>query len=286
MAKASSSQKLRAANAQAKREGVPIDSPGAPAEGSEAGDAGDVGHQRMVGNVMGHRAAAVRHFRAAQRLADQNPTAAEQEARGAIVEIVRAFWWAEDSELEEDQHRPMHEIGLWTRRRFGCSIHFDGKRYEQRCQIDIAHRRFGFSVGYTATAICSICGEDVSECPHLPDKEYWVRGGVGASGHCPVCMAKADCQHRPNRLYTVTLTKIITDMDVREISFVSRPAGVTTRLLGIPVDNADLIEAFGPDFEVGMPVSCDKCLNGRWGFNEFDPDALLEGNEPPEQEVA
>lgn len=71
-------------------------------------------------------------------------------------------------------------------------------------------------------------------------------------------------------------------MNVREISFVSRPAGVTTRLLGIPVDNADLVEAFGPEFEVGMPVSCDKCLNGCWGFNEFDPDALREGDETPE----
>jgi hypothetical protein len=267
MAKSSRSQKLRAA--KAKRKGVPINAPGAPAEGSEAGDAGDVGHQRMVRNVLRHRTAAIRHFKAAQTLADQNPTAAEQEARGAIVEIVHAFWWAEDSELEEAQHTLMHEIGRWTRQRFGCSVHFDGKRYEQRCQIDIAHKRFGFSVAYTATAICSICGEDVSECQHLPDKEYWVRGGVGASGYCPVCMAEADCQHRADRLYGVTLTRIITKMDMREISVVSRPAGVTTRLLGIPVDNADLIAAFGPDFEVGMPVSCDKCLNGCWGFTEL-----------------
>jgi hypothetical protein len=284
MAKESRSQKRRAA--KAKQDGVPINSPGAPAEGSEAGDAGDVGHQHMVENVKRHRAAAVRHFKAAQRLADQDPAAAEQEARSAIVGIVHAFWWAEDSELEEDQHTLMHEIGLWTRQRFGCSLPFDGKRYERRCPIDIAHKRFGFSVGYTATAICSICGEDVSECPHLPDKEYWVRGGVGASGHCPVCMAEADCQHRADRLYRVTLTKIITKMDVREISLVSRPAGVTTRLLVISVDNADLIEALGPDFEVGMPVSCDKCLNGCWGISEFDlPDASLAGDEP-QQEVA
>jgi hypothetical protein len=285
MAKESKSQKRRAAKVKAKQDGVPINSPGAPAEGSEAGDAGDVGHRHMVENVKRHRASAVRHFRAAQRLADQDPTAAEQEARSAIVEIVHAFWWAEDSELEEDQHTLMHEIGLWTRQRFGCSLPFDGKRYERRCAIDIAHKRFGFSVGYTATAICSICGEDVSECSHLPDKEYWVRGGVGASGHCPMCMAEADCQHRADRLYRVTLTKIITKMDVREISLVSRPAGVTTRLLGISVDNADLIEALGPDFKVGMPVSCDKCLNGCWGISEFDPpNASLEGDE--QQEVA
>src|ERR1035441_3947870 len=86
--------------------------------------------------------------------------------------------------------------------------------------------------------------------------------------------------------FIVTLTKIITKMDVREISLVSRPAGVTTRLLVISVDNADLIEALGPDFEVGMPVSCDKCLNGCWGISEFDlPDASLAGDEP-QQEVA
>ena len=77
---------------------MPINSPGAPAEGSEAGDAGDVDHQHMVENVKRRRAAAVRHFKAAQRLADQDSAAAEQEARSAFVEIVHAFWWAEDSE--------------------------------------------------------------------------------------------------------------------------------------------------------------------------------------------
>lgn len=248
MAKESRSQKRSAAKAN--RDGAPINSPGAPAESSEAGDAGDVGHRHTVENVKRHRASAVRHLRSAQRLADQDRAAADQEARSAIVEIVHAFWWAEDSELEDDQHTLMHEIGLWTRQRFGCSLPFDGKRYQRRCPIDIAHKRFGFSVGYTATAICSICGEDVSECPHLPE---------------------ADCQHRADRIYRVTLTKIITKMDVREISLVSRQAGVTIRLLGISVDNADLIEALGPDFEVGMPISCDKCLNGCWSIGEFDP---------------
>lgn len=280
MAKESSGQKRRAAESTTRQGGVPINAPDAPVEGSEAGDAGAVGHQRMVENVKRHRAAAVRRFKAAQRLADQDPAAAEQEARSAIGDIVHAFWWAEDSDLEEDQHALMHEIGRWTRQRFGCSLSFDGKRYERRCPIDIAHKRMGFSVGYTATAICSICGQDVSECPHLPDKEYWVRGGVGASGYCPVCMADAKCQHPTDRLYPVTLTKIITKMEVHEISLVSRPAGVTTRLLAISVDNGDLIEALGPEFKVGMPVSCDKCLNDCWGITEFEPpDASLEGDD-------
>lgn len=36
--------------------------------------------------------------------------------------------------------------------------------------------------------------------------------------------------------------------------------------------DGDLVEALGPDFEVGMPVSCDKCLAGCWGFDQFRPD--------------
>jgi hypothetical protein len=170
----------------------------------------------------------------------------------------------------------MHEIGRWTRKRFGCAVHFDGQRYSQRCPLDIAHKRFGFSIGYTGTSICSICGDDISECPHLPEKEYWERGGAGPSGHCPVCMTPERCGHRPNRLYRVVPSRIITKAELREISIVARPSGVTTRLTELPIDSKKLVQRFGSDFKVGMPVSCDLCLAGRcWGFDEL-PSAAAE----------
>ena len=50
--------------------------------------------------------------------------------------------------------------------------------------------------------------------------------------------------------------------------------------------DGDLVEALGPDFEVGMPVSCDKCLAGCWGFDQFRPDDLLERDEPPQHKAA
>ena len=258
------------------KQGIPIDADGAPIEGTEAGDAGDVGRERMLANVRTARASAKRHFRSAQRLMGQAPAAAEREARLAIEAIVTAFWWAEDSDQEEAQHMLMHKIGRWTRKRFGCSVTFEDGRYLRRCPIDIAHKRFGFSVGYTAILLCSICGEDVSECPHLRSKAYWVRGGVGPSGYCPVCMGQA-CGHDHDRLYRVTVDWV-PNMQAREVSLVSRPAGVTTRLTELPLSSDDLREKLGPAFEVGMPVSCDLCLGRCWGFTELSDDEAGEGN--------
>jgi len=276
--------KRPATTAKAAKEGVPIDAPDAPLEGSEAGDAGDIAHERMVRNVRHHRAAANRRFKNAKRLSGQATEAAEQEARQAIAEAVNAFWWSEDSELEDAQHALMHKIGRWTRQRFGCAVHFDGQRYSQRCPLDIAHKRFGFSIGYTATPMCSICGDDISECPHLPEKQYWERGGVGPSGYCPVCMKQAGCRHRPDRLYRVTVGRIITKMQLREVSVVARPAGVTTRLSELPIDTGKLIQRLGSDFKVGMPVSCDLCVAGRcWGFDELPREAAERSKAMPNE---
>jgi hypothetical protein len=285
MAKPRRSRKRPGTGVKPAKKGVPVAAVGAPLEGSEAGDAGDVAHERMVRQVRHHRAAANRHFKTAQRLAGQASATAEQEARRAIAEAVNAFWWAEDSELEQAQHTLMHELGRWTRQRFGCTVHFDGERYSQRCPLDIAHKRFGFSIGYTAAPICSICGEDISECPHLPDKEYWERGGVGPSGYCPVCMRQGGCGHRSDRLYRVTPGRIITEAKLREVSIVARPAGVTTRLTELPIDTEKLVQRLGPGFEVGMPVSCDLCVAGCcWGFDELPRDAAERSKVMPDEQ--
>jgi hypothetical protein len=113
----------------------------------------------------------------------------------------------------------------------------------------------------------------------MPDRTYWVRGGPNPStGHCPVCMREA-CDHDPGHLYRVSMTRIVTEMRAREVSFVRRPAGVETRLLEISVDTGELQQHLGPAWKPGMPVSCDRCLGGIaacQGFDEFDPDAIRE----------
>jgi hypothetical protein len=220
--------------------------------------------------VQERRSAANRHFANAHRLVGHDDRGAELEARRAIDQIVRAFWWAEGTDQEEDQHRTMHKFGRWTREIFGCALDFDGEKYEQRCPILIAHKRIGLSPGFTARRICSICAEDLSECPHRRTRLYWVRGGAKPPRPCPVCMKEQCSTHDPGRLYKAQPVSIVTDIQGLEVSIVRSPAQPEARLLALPVDKAALIRGLGPEFKYGMPVSCDRCLEPCRGFDEVD----------------
>jgi len=230
----------------------------------------------------GYRAQANRHFAAAKRLVGHDRPGAENKARQAIDSAVRAFWWAEGSEIEEAQHELMHRIGHWTRKNFSCHLGFDEEGYYRECPLDIAHTRIGMSIGFTANRVCSLCGNDLSECPHMPGRAYWARGGAGATGKCRVCR-EASCRHRPDRLYRAQVVSIVESGELREISFVPRPANPEARLTRIPVSTTDLAEAIGSSFIRGINVSCNKCLGPCPGFSDFGDD-LEEREIAPTQE--
>jgi hypothetical protein len=258
--------------------GVPIIEPGAPVEGSDAGDAADLHEQHRRASQSRLRADVKRRFETAKRLADHAPAAAEAEARRAIGAAAKAFWRAEDTEYEDREHDLMHDLGRWTRQTFGCSVSFDGKEYKQRCPIAIAHKRLGFSIAFVADRICSICGGDLSECPHLRHRAYWVRGGLGPSGQCPVCLSEQECSHRNDHLYRVSVVSIIREIrELPSVSLVSRPAMPEARLTELPISNEDLVRSLGHRFRPGMPLSCDECLRPCKGFEELPADI---GTEP------
>jgi hypothetical protein len=69
----------------------------------------------------------------------------------------------------------------------------------------------------------------------------------------------------------VAVTRIVTNMRAREVSFVQRPANPEARLLAVPLPNDAIAEKFGPEaFRPGASLSCDRCLSGCRGFE--DPD--------------
>jgi hypothetical protein len=114
-------------------------------------------------------------------------------------------------------------------------------------------------MGFIANRICSICDEDLSECPHMRGRSYWVRGPQPEE-HCRICL-KGKCRHRPDRLYRASVVSTIKEVEqIREISIVRRPAIPEARLTALPIPTPDLAAALGPDFKIGMPVSCDRCL--------------------------
>lgn len=171
----------------------------------------------------------------------------------------------------------MHDVGRWTRRSFGCHLTYNGSRYSQRCPIAIAHKRLGMSVAFVARRICSICGEDLSECPHIRGRAYWVRGGARDGLECPVCQ-KATCEHRSDQLYRVSVISIVKEVDrLREISVVGRPAQPEARLTELPITTDALRQHLGSRFHPGMEVSCDLCLGQCPGFEEVPEQGLSRG---------
>src|SRR5262245_14883306 len=88
-----------------------------------------------------------------------------------------------------------------------------------------------------------------------------------SSGRCPVCVSDTCTDHHPEETYRVSVTSVIKEVEVlEEISIVDQPVQPEARLISIPLSIVDLKDSLGPDFEEGMPISCDKCLNGCWGF--------------------
>lgn len=240
---------------------IAVDDPDAPDEGSEAGGDSDLEAARITATIQGYRTRANQRFAAADREAKAGRRQqAELHARHAIDASVRAFWWAEDTPAEEAQHKLMHRIGRWTRRTVGCHVHFNGKSYEHVCPIRIAHKKVGLSIGYVTNPICSICGGELSECPHIRGRAYWVRGGIGPSDYCPVCLSQSTCAHRSDRLYRVSVVSIVTKGEMREVSWVGRPGVPEARLLSLPIDTRRLVSHLPSEFKVGMPVNCDFCL--------------------------
>jgi hypothetical protein len=66
-----------------------------------------------------------------------------------------------------------------------------------------------------------------------------------------------------------TSCKGIREAELREASVVSRPANPEARLVGLPIDSQRLVSFLGHGFQIGMPLSCDTCLEECGGFDEL-----------------
>jgi hypothetical protein len=158
---------------------------------------------------------------------------AEGKARAALATLRSAMNWLEDTDAFEEAHRALDEAGSFTRHTFGCSLHQDRERYEQRCPVALGHTRIGLSIGFIVRRVeCSICSQDPVSCEHVTGRTY--------DGQL--------CQ------------RILTEVEPFEISLVDRPAQPDARILAVSVPVAELREALGPQFQPGMAVSCDRCL--------------------------
>lgn len=195
---------------------------------------------------------------------------AQLAAREALASFANALDWAEDTDREDETHRQLDGAGAWVRRTYGCHLHLENGAYSQRCPVALGHNRIGLSVGGAAKRICSLCGEDISECEHRRGTAYLVPGGSTDLGWCRVCLKESDCDHDASSEYRAGVVSMIVDMALVEVSIVSKPANPEARFTSVDVDLAALQEHLGPNFVPGMPVNCDRCLSPCGGLTRHD----------------
>lgn len=185
---------------------------------------------------------------------------AEGAARTALDVFASALNWADGGPFEEAVHARMDKAGRWVRQRFGCQPHREGDEYYQRCPVALGHTRVGMSVGGLSRKVCSVCGEDFSECPHMPGIEYVVEGGVGPLDWCRVCGERDGCGHLPDERYRARLIVIVVEMQLEEVSLVDNPAFPDARVTSMSYTLSNLRRTLGEDFQPGADLDCNRCL--------------------------
>jgi hypothetical protein len=225
-------------------------------------------------------------FRAAMDAANPSVDDREASARQALTLEASALNWLEDSQWEEAIHDELHMMGRLTHARFpaGCHLEWTGGKYEHRCPVRIAHKRFGFSPSFrVAKKVCLICGGDASECPHLPSRLYPVVASRDDNDECTICR-QSGCEHEAGIEYMTRMTVEVREvLAMDHIAIVPRPVQPVARLTGIPVDTASLVEVLGAEFRPGMEVHCSLCELPCDGFDRMDSDPRLHGRELPPQ---
>jgi hypothetical protein len=181
---------------------------------------------------------------------------AESVARESLATFASAMNWLEDTPEFDRAHRLLDDAGKYVRLTFGCSLHQEADRYEQRCPVAISHKRIGVSPELLIHGFdCTVCGQDAESCEHIAGGKY---GGQ-------------ICARRPR------------EIEVLGIAWVSRPEQPDARLQSVPIDVDQLKRALPSGWKPGMPVSCDRCLSSCGGVEEFDFRDLNSAIDSPEE---
>lgn len=171
---------------------------------------------------------------------------AERDARASLEHFASALNWAEDGEWDGAAHANLDAAGSWTRSTFGCTLTEEDGQYFQTCPVRLGHNRVGLSIGGQAKRICSLCGDDLSDCPHMRGTAYMVPGGREELGWCRVCLSDDACNHTRGTRYRVGVVAIIREMQLDEVSIVFKPAHPDARISKISIASLELQAALGP----------------------------------------
>jgi hypothetical protein len=104
-----------------------------------------------------------------RHVSEGNDELAERLFRRALGKLREAALW-EPHRVEHRTH--LHSLGERIHDRFGCELEYRDRAYGVNCPVLLSHSRGGFSVGGRGRAICSVCGEEILNCPHVKGRAY------------------------------------------------------------------------------------------------------------------
>jgi hypothetical protein len=169
---------------------------------------------------------------------------AETLYRHSLVKIREALLW----EPEKKSHsKYLHNVGRRIHDIFGCQLEFKDGLYWVTCPVMLSHSRGGFSIGGSGKTICSICGNDIFDCPHVKGHTY--DGVVAKRRHniCNICWQRK-CNHKEGEIYNgVQAFAIVTELNVEHVSFVQNPANPLCVVHGYSLPKSDLLQMLPED---------------------------------------
>ncbi|WP_416479107.1 hypothetical protein [Streptomyces sp. LKA04] len=191
----------------------------------------------------------------------------ETAARTSLARAVDAYNFLEDSELSELAHRHAHHVAALVGGLFDCNIEYSDDTYWDVCRLTLMHSRWGMSAGFTATRNCSLCGQDIDYCPHLLDTRYDVIVRHDADGACNVCGSRS-CSHPVGETVSAFPRSVMSELQLHEVSWVSRPRDPLARFTKIELSREVLRLGLGED-PTGRDICCYRCLHPCSGFSHL-----------------
>jgi hypothetical protein len=163
----------------------------------------------------------------------------ERLGRRALTEAVHTYHYLnalDDAHWSTVAHDNLHQIARFVSLVYGCWHEWDEEdgTWFEICPARLAHIPYGQSMGFTSDYVCSICGEDPSQCPHTPEEEHEVVASR-FTGSCSICGAQAECKHREGEKYEVHPRPIWSNPVLHEVSLVPKPRDPLTRIMALEI---------------------------------------------------
>ena len=162
--------------------------------------------------------------------------AVERAPRRALAAAVDAFRDLEACDKGAAAHRRLHHLGQMVNGLFLCTLRYDedARVWFERCPVDLSHTTLGASPGFTADHLCSLCGQDITACPHFMGVDYIVPAATTVDGLCNICGAET-CSHRAGEHYPARMRVVVANQSMHEASFVHSPREPRARATEIEI---------------------------------------------------